>query len=1030
MTKLLAAYAPETNWERQLAAPGPGAALVGIFSRFAEIVIRRLNKTPEKNLLAYLDLLGLSLLPPEPARAPLTFFLANGSLTDAHVPVGTEVAAKPAEGDAGPVVFETERELTVVAAQLDAAFTRDPARDAYDDRSLAIVAPSEPGLQSFRAETPIEHALYLSHAPFLSQPALKNLTVSFEVQRAFSLKKPPSLIWELWNGTLWMEILPKPAGANVTPGANGFVDDGTAALTKVGVNNVVLAGLPFVPPSEVGGRTGRWLRARLATPLPPADFRPTATPPAQLPTVGSVTLTALLERSLDAAGGAERLAVEAAFLNYAPVDASKSFFAFGEKPRVGDALYLAQSEAFSAAGTKVTLAINVTRPATDPATEQPYPTPVVKHAWEFWDGRRWATLFTSELKPDKTALVTDSTAPGRTSPADETQAFTKSGRVSFTFPAAPARAAVNGVENFWVRVRILSGDYGREAYYKFKKPEEYTLVPSSFAPPTIDALAVGYSLSKTEPPDAVVTSNDFDFETVRGGQSFKPFLTAEDTPVSFYLGFTLPGARLTFPNRVVSLYVGVDDRLLGRKPDSVAPASPPRLAWEYWNGSGWSKLTVFDGTSGLTRAGIIEFLGPPDFAPSLEFGRACYWVRVVLTSGVYAFMPRVRSLMLNTVTASQAVTVRDENLGSSDASANQKFLTTAAPILTGQRLEVREPDLPSSVERAEAEGREGLDAVSVTLDVSERPSEIWVRWHEVPDFYGSHGRDRHYVLNHLTGEVRFGDGLNGMIPPRGAGNLRLKFYRTGGGRAGNRTAGTITELKTTVPYIGSVVNREPAVGGAEAESRDSLIRRGPLAMRHRDRAVTAQDYEDIAMLASPEVARVKCVPLKDLSTMQAETGVVSLVVVPDSTEATPYPTLELLNTVRSYLDARRAAEVQLVLVGPEYVRVTVSAEVVPESPGAAGPLAEEIRVALSRYLHPLTGGTAGQGWGFGHKPHASDIYAVIESVAGVSYVRSLQLSGPKTPGGEESPLNFEKLPDGQDFFLVHSGEHQISLIFD
>ena len=1037
--RLLAVYAPQADWERQLGAPGPGAALVGIFSRFSEIIIQRLNKTPEKNLLAYLDLLGLSLLPPEPARAPLTFFLASGSLTSALVPAGTQVAAKPAEGDAGPVVFETERELTVVAARLDAAFTRDPSRDAYADRGPSIGPPVSEGEPIFRADSPIEHSLYFSHERFLSHPALKSLTVNFELTRPFILQPPPGLSWELWDGAGWAEIPPKPAGANVTPGARGFVEDGTAAFTKGGAGMVVLTGPPSVPTGTIGGLGGRWLRARLKTPLPPAAFRPTAAPRAQLPSVGGVTLTALLERSLDAAGGAGRLAVEAAFLNYAPVDTSKSFFAFGERPRVGDALYLAQSEAFSVKGARVTLSVTVTRPATNPATGEEYPKPVVKQAWEFWDGRGWATLFTSELKPDKSASVSDGVAEGRTSPSDDTQAFTKSGRVSFTIPAAPARTSVNGVENFWVRVRIVSGDYGKEAYYKLRKaappgstaPDEFTLVPASFAPPTADALAVGYVVSQTEPPDSVVTYNDFDFVAVQRGQTFEPFKPAEDTPVAFYLGFTLPGSRRTFPNRFVSLYVGVDDRLLGREPDDAAPASPPRLAWEYWDGANWSKLTVFEDTSGLTRAEIIEFLGPPDFAPRREFGRECFWVRVILGSGTYAFTPRVRSLMLNTVRASQAVTIRGEHLGSSDASTSQRFTTTAAPVLAGQRLEVREPDLPSSAERADIVREEGPDAVSVTLDESERPVEVWVRWHEVPDFYGSGARDRHYVLNRLTGEVRFGDGLNGMVPPRGAGNLRLTFYRTGGGRAGNRAAGTITELKTTVPYVNRVVNTEPAAGGAEAESRDSLIRRGPVAMRHRDRAVTAQDYEDIAMLASPEVARVKCVPLKDLTTKQTQTGLVSLVVVPFSTEATPYPTLELLDAVRAHLDARRAAGPRLVLVGPEYVRVTVSAEVVPGSPDTAGHLAADVSAALTRYLHPLTGGAAGEGWGFGRKPHASDIYAVIESVAGVGYVRSIRLSGPKTPGGaEESPENFERLPDGQDFFLVHSGEHEISLAYD
>src|SRR5437764_3044511 len=121
LRKLLAVYAPQ--W-KEASSSGLSAALVGIFSRFSEIVIQRLNKTPEKNLLAYLDMLGLSVLPPQPARVPLTFFLTSGSLTDALVPAGTQVAAKPAAGDTGPVVFETERRLTAMPARRDAGVRR------------------------------------------------------------------------------------------------------------------------------------------------------------------------------------------------------------------------------------------------------------------------------------------------------------------------------------------------------------------------------------------------------------------------------------------------------------------------------------------------------------------------------------------------------------------------------------------------------------------------------------------------------------------------------------------------------------------------------------------------------------------------------------------------------------------------------------------------------------------------------------------------------------------------------------------
>ncbi len=122
-----------------------------------------------------------------------------------------------------------------------------------------------------------------------------------------------------------------------------------------------------------------------------------------------------------------------------------------------------------------------------------------------------------------------------------------------------------------------------------------------------------------------------------------------------------------------------------------------------------------------------------------------------------------------------------------------------------------------------------------------------MRWHEVADFYGSGPRSRHYVLDHLTGEMRFGDGLNGLIPPAGIGNIRLGALSNRRGKAGNRPAGTIVQLKTTVPYVDKVTNTEAAAGGADAETLDSLLERAPRTLRHGNRAVTVEDYEDLAM---------------------------------------------------------------------------------------------------------------------------------------------------------------------------------------
>jgi hypothetical protein len=88
-------------------SPDAGSALIRIFGRFVELVIDRLNQVPEKNFLAFLNLIGADILPPQSARVPLTFALAEGSPVDALVPAGTQVAAPAAEGEEEDVIFES-----------------------------------------------------------------------------------------------------------------------------------------------------------------------------------------------------------------------------------------------------------------------------------------------------------------------------------------------------------------------------------------------------------------------------------------------------------------------------------------------------------------------------------------------------------------------------------------------------------------------------------------------------------------------------------------------------------------------------------------------------------------------------------------------------------------------------------------------------------------------------------------------------------------------------------------------------------
>ena len=250
-------------------------------------------------------------------------------------------------------------------------------------------------------------------------------------------------------------------------------------------------------------------------------------------------------------------------------------------------------------------------------------------------------------------------------------------------------------------------------------------------------------------------------------------------------------------------------------------------------------------------------------------------------------------------------------------------------------------------------------------------------------------------------------------------------YQAGGGRAGNRPVGAIVQLKTTVPYVDKVVNPEAATGGTGAETMDSLLERAPRSIRHRNRAVTMEDYEDLAMLASPEVVRAWCVPLRNLvddplDTQPATPGELSVIIVPRSTETKPLPSLELLRRVQAYLVTNGIPLVNVAVVGPLYVSVNITAEVALTSLEGASEVEQAILQALTRFLHPLTGGVDNTGWDFGRAPDKSDLYAQLEAVPGVDHIRSLQVIETEDQPGIKKTGRF----------LVYSGKHTIGLIFE
>src|SRR3954447_5705599 len=70
----------------------PGVALIELFAWMTDMLLYRANQIPDRLYVKFLELMGIRLDPPRPARAPVTLYLSAPQPLDLTVPEGTEVA--------------------------------------------------------------------------------------------------------------------------------------------------------------------------------------------------------------------------------------------------------------------------------------------------------------------------------------------------------------------------------------------------------------------------------------------------------------------------------------------------------------------------------------------------------------------------------------------------------------------------------------------------------------------------------------------------------------------------------------------------------------------------------------------------------------------------------------------------------------------------------------------------------------------------------------------------------------------------
>ncbi|PPK67146.1 putative baseplate assembly protein [Actinokineospora auranticolor] len=535
---------------------------------------------------------------------------------------------------------------------------------------------------------------------------------------------------------------------------------------------------------------------------------------------------------------------------------------------------------------------------------------------------------------------------------------------------------------------------------------EFTVTPPDGASVLVPA---GFQTSASGPDGPIVYETDQDLfatpatlgaiATQRAGGALEPVPLGPNGPSRPFPPFgpdPLPGSALWLglagtANPFPSLTLGFVVTDVPPTPAESGgltplPGSPaPSLRWDVLDGGQFVAADVVrDQTGGLRTSGTIELRVPrtwdPGRPPVARPGPVLRWLRLRVAHGTFAEAPpAVSGLRLNLVSATAARTVFDEPLEpiqDQRPTGGRRMRLSQVPILAGSVV-------------IEVDDDPGADLFGTTAGQA-------TAWQEVASLAAYGPDDRVFVVDYATGEVTFGDGVNGAPVPQGFRNVRARRYRVGGGAAGAVAAGAINSVVTALPFVTRVNNPFPATGGTDAEPDADAARRGAGELRSGGRAVAPADYGPLALRApGASIARAHGVPgLHPGYPGKPVPGVVGVLVVPplDDSGEPPVPTAATLRAVADYLTREVApAGITVVTGGAAFQRIAVESQVVLDPDQERAAVLARAGEAVVGYLDPLRGGEDGAGWPFGGTVRHSALVRVLLSVDGVLAVPGLTI---------------------------------------
>ncbi len=407
------------------------------------------------------------------------------------------------------------------------------------------------------------------------------------------------------------------------------------------------------------------------------------------------------------------------------------------------------------------------------------------------------------------------------------------------------------------------------------------------------------------------------------------------------------------------------------------------IEWSYWNGTDWEIINPEkDNTKRFYKSGTITF--NISELPEMKLRKIpinsedeFYFLKCKLKKSGYEISPRVKSFLLNVVEVVQKELI-SEYLGDSNGFPYQEFQLSEYPLTE--------------------------DKVVLQVDGAE--------WKETVDLSHHNHKEKVFEVDRKNGKIKFGDNINGKVPPLDS-KITVSYF-TSSGKDGNINPNI--EWETGIEKI-TANNPFSAENGKNLEDFEEVFIKLKKDLTTPYQCVTAKDFEYVAT-HTPDlrVARAKAYQVDDKN-------LVNVIVVPFSFKRKPFPSKNFLKAVCLHIDKHRLITTDINVLSPEYVEISTSANVKLKEDFNQEQVIKNAQEKLKQFFHPIFGWKNGKGWDFGHPVYLSDIYELIESVDGVDCVFNLQL----IPKGA-----FSKIENGnvilKPYALTVSGTHKLSVV--